>query len=203
MSKILLITSSPRGEASYSSKVAKTLVETLKAKHSGSSVTHRDLDANPMPHIKADFAVGRTLPAEARTQAQKAALTLSDTLIDEVLAADTIVIASGLINFGIPSTLKSWVDHIAVPGRTFSYSAAGAEGLVKGKKVYLVLAYGGIYSQGAMQPLDFGGPYLQKTFGFLGMTDVQSIVIEGVAYGPEAAEKAVNAALLQAQALAA
>lgn len=119
------------------------------------------------------------------------------------MAADTIVIASGLINFGISSTLKSWIDHIAVAGRTFSYSAAGAEGLVKGKKVYLVLAYGGIYSQGAMQAMDFGGPYLQRTLGFLGMTDVQSIVIEGVAYGPEQAEKAVSAALAQTQELAA
>jgi len=203
MTKILLVTSSPRGDASYSSQVAKSLVEKLKVKHPVAEVIHRNLDSNPIPHIKADFVSGRSVPPAQRNEAQQAALAMSDSLIDEILAADYIVIASGLINFGISSSLKSWIDHIAVAGRTFSYSATGPEGLVKGKKVYLVLAYGGIYSRGVMQPMDFGGPYLLKTLGFLGMTDVQTIVMEGVAFGQEAAEKAVNAALAQAQMLAA
>jgi FMN-dependent NADH-azoreductase len=98
-----------------------------------------------------------------------------------------------MINFTIPSTLKSWIDHVARAGRTFSYGASGPQGLVTGKQVILIGARGGVYAQ-AMQALDFQLPYLKSVLGFLGMTDVQVVEVEGVAYGPEAAEKAVEAA---------
>jgi len=143
------------------------------------------------------------LPVEQRTAAQANAVALSDTVIAELLASDTIVIASPMYNFGVPSTLKAWIDHLARAGHTFSYGATGPEGLVKGKKVYLVQARGGVYSEGPMGGYNFQEPYLKAVLGFLGMTEVETILVEGIAFGPEATEKALNGALGKVAALAA
>ncbi len=155
----------------------------------------RDLAGEPLPHIDESFAVNLVQPADGLSAAQRATLARSDAVVQEFLAADVIVIASAMINFGVSSTLKAWVDHLARPGLTFSYSDKGPEGLAKGKKVYLVQARGGVYSAGPAKALDFQEPYLRGVLGFLGVTDVEAILVEGVAFGPEAAEKAVNAAL--------
>jgi FMN-dependent NADH-azoreductase len=112
-------------------------------------------------------------------------------LVDELMAADTVVIAAAMINFTIPSTLKSWIDYIARPCRTFSYSESGPKGLVTGKRVFLVVARGGVYSD--KKQFDFQLPYLLHVLAFVGMTDVEVIDIEGTAFGPEAAERAVAA----------
>jgi FMN-dependent NADH-azoreductase len=202
MSNILLVLSSPRGEASYSTKVAKRLVDRLQAAGPAATVTVRDLAAEPLPHIGAHFVSGTRAPSETPSAGQRVAVTCSDALIDEVFAADTIVIASAMINFGLTSTLKSWIDHIARGGKTFRYTADGKpEGLLKGKKAYIVESRGGIYSQGGAKALDFQEPYLRHILGFLGITDVEVIDIEGVAFGPEAAQRAVDAALARADAL--
>ncbi len=204
MSNILLVLSSPRGDASYSTQVAKDLVRQLQAKDPDARVTVRDLAAEPPPHIGTHFVSGLGAPADARSTGQRAALTQSDALIDEVLAADTIVIASAMINFGLTSTLKSWIDHIARAGRTFRYTAEGKpQGLVTGKKAYIVESRGGIYSQAPMKAIDFQEPYLRHMLGFLGITDVEVIEIEGVVFGPEAAKKAVDSALARASVLVA
>lgn len=196
MSRILFVTSSPRGAASLSTKVATALVDRLQARSPGATVIRRDLAAPPLPHIGEDFVAAQALPAEARSPAQQAALALADTLAQELFAADTIVIASAMINFGLASTLKSWFDHLMRAGVTFRYDETGVHGLVTGrKKVYLVEAYGGVYSDGPYKPFDFQEPYLRHVLGFIGLTDVETIAVEGVAYGPEAAEKAVAAAL--------
>lgn len=195
MSNILLVTSSPRGGQSHSSRVASNLVDRLLEADPEATVTHRDLHANPMPHIGEAFAIGSRKPAEARTAAEDEVVAISDAAVDELLAADTIVVATGLINFGISSTLKSWVDNIARAGRTFRYTEAGPEGLAKGKKAYLVVASGGVYSEGPAAAFDHADPYLRTVFGFLGITDIETIRIEGVAFGPEAEEKALAAAL--------
>ena len=108
-----------------------------------------------------------------------------------------------MINFGIPSNLKSYIDYIVRPGITFKYGEQGPQGLLKGKKVYLVLARGGVYSQGPMQQFNFQDPYLRASLGFIGLDDIEVITVEGVAFGPEAAEKAVDAALNKVSALAA
>ncbi|TXR48357.1 FMN-dependent NADH-azoreductase [Phyllobacterium endophyticum] len=195
MSSILLITSSPRGSASHSTRVATELALKLQAKKPGAKITTRDLANNPLPHIDADYATGIYTPAESRSRQQQSVVGVSDALVDELLAADAIVIATGLINFNISSTLKAWIDHIARAGKTFSYGADGPKGLVTGKKVYLVIASGGVYSSGPAASFDHATPYLKATLGFLGMTDVEVIRIEGVAMGPEAEEKAVTSAL--------
>jgi FMN-dependent NADH-azoreductase len=194
MSKVLLVTSSPRGDASHSTQIARRLVDRLASGDSKSTVVVRDLFKNPLPHIGEDFVTGRDTPPEQRKAAQKAVIARSDELIAELFAADVLVIASGMVNFGVPSTLKTWIDHVVRAGHTFRYGANGPEGLVKGKKAFIVHASGGIYSQGPAQAYNFQDTYLKQVLGFIGITDVEFISIEGVAYGPDAAQKAVTAA---------
>ena len=193
---ILLITSSPRGNASHSTRVATEFANKLLAADPSNTLVVRDLVANPLPHIDADYASGIYTPVEARTQRQAEVVGVSDAVVDELFAADTIILATGFINFNISSTLKSWVDHIARSGKTFAYGENGPKGLVTGKKVYIVLASGGIYSEGAAVQMDHAIPYLRSVLGFVGMTDVDVIRIEGVGMGPDA----VTAALAQATA---
>jgi FMN-dependent NADH-azoreductase len=203
VSNILLITSSPRGDASYSTRIARTLAEKLASRGENSKLTVRDLTAQPLPHIDDTFAVARGTPPERLSPPQKAVLGLSDALVAELSGADVIIIAAAMINFGIPSNLKAYIDHVLRPGVTFKYSEKGPEGLLRNKKVYLVLARGGVYSQGFMQSLNFQDPYLKAVLAFIGLADVEVIAAEGVAFGPEAAEKSVNAALERVHALAA
>ncbi|RWX78242.1 FMN-dependent NADH-azoreductase [Neorhizobium lilium] len=194
MSSILLVTSSPRGTESLSTKIASEFVDKLVAKNPGSSVTHRDLGQDPIAHLDTVTTAAIRKPADARSAEEAAAAQRSDQLVAELLAADTVVLASGLINFNIYSTLKSWIDNIARAGVTFSYTADGPVGLVTGKKVYIVLASGGVYSDGPAAPLNHATPYLKTVLGFLGMKDVEIIHVEGTAFGPDAAEKAIAAA---------
>jgi len=201
MNHILLITSSPRS-ASYSTRVARSLAEQFTSIESDASITVRDLAREPLPHIDDSFAAARDVPPENQTPAQKETLALSDKLLKELFAADTIIIAAGMINFGIPSTLKAYIDNIARPRVTFRYSEKGPEGLVKGKKVYLVVARGGVYSQGPMQAFNFQDTYLRTVLGFIGLNDIELITVEGVGYGPEAADRAVSKAMAQVSAIA-
>ena len=200
MSNILLITSSPRS-ASYSTRVARALAEQLVSLEPDASMTVRDLARDPLPHIDDSFAAARDVSPENQTPTQKETLALSNRLLKELFAADAIVIAAGMINFGIPSTLKAYIDHIARPRVTFRYSEKGPEGLVKGKKVYLVVARGGMYSEGPMKQFNFQDTYLRTVLGFIGLNDIELITVEGVGYGPEAAERAVSKAMAQVSAM--
>jgi len=191
---ILYITSSPRGSASYSNRVAANVLDELTARNPRATVTVRDLAREPLPHIGDDFVAATRGPNGPQTDDQRALLTRSDELVDELFAADLIVIAAPMINFTIPSNLKAWIDYIARAGRTFRYSEKGPEGLVTGKQVIIVAARGGVYSAGPGSALDFQLPYLKSVLAFLGMTDIEVLEVEGTAYGPEAAEKAVTAA---------
>lgn len=202
MSEILLVTSSPRGAASHSSRIAGELARSLQQANPGSRLVQRDLAVQPLPHIGTDFAAGIHAPAEQRSAGQAAAVAASDAVVAELLAADTVVIAAGLINFAIPSTLKSWLDHVARAGQTFRYSEAGPEGLVTGRRVYLVIASGGVYSAGPAAAFDHAVPYLRAVLGFLGMTDVELVRVEGVAMGPEAEAAALSQARAQLSGLA-
>jgi FMN-dependent NADH-azoreductase len=188
---ILHISSSSRGDASYSNRVAAQVLDELRNRNPGATVTVRNLASEPLPHIDDDFVAAIRTGAE--TERQRALLAQSDALVDELLGADIVVIGAPMINFTIPSNLKTWIDHVARAGRTFSYSEAGPKGLVTGKHVIIVAARGGVYSE-AGKALDFQLPYLKSVLGFLGMTDVEVLEVEGTAYGPEAAEKAVTAA---------
>ena len=189
---ILYVASSSRGSASYSNRVATDVLAELRTRNPGAKVIVRALGREPLPHIDDDFVAATRGPVASQTDEQRALLARSDTLVDELLAADVVVIAAPMINFTIPSNLKSWVDYVARAGRTFRYSDKGPEGLVTGKQVILVVARGGVYA--GNPALDFQVPYLKSVLGFLGMSDVEVIEVEGTAFGPDAAEKAVTAA---------
>ena len=117
----------------------------------------------------------------------------SKTLIDELKAADVLIIGSPMYNFTVPSTLKSWIDHVAIAGQTFQYTPTGPKGLLEGK-AYLALSSGGVYSQGPFSAVEHLGTYLIAILGFLGIKDVEVVRAEGVAYGPEQDEAAMASA---------
>lgn len=194
MTNTLLLLSSPQGAASLSTRVATALADRLAAAP-GSKVQVFDLAAEPLPHIDLDYSEGRMLPPDQRSTGQAKAVARAEALLDDLNTADVVVIASSMINFAPSSILKAWLDHIVWPGRTVAYSETGPKGLLTGKKVYLVIASGGIYSAGPSAPYDFQTPYLKHILGFIGLTDVEVIRVEGHAYGPEAAEKAIAEAL--------
>jgi len=174
MCNILYVSSSPRGGASYSNRVAARVIDELRQANPQSTLTVRELAREPLPHIDADFVAATRNAAGPSTDKQRAILAKSDALVDELLAADIVVIAAPMINFSVSTTLKSWFDHVARAGRTFSYSETGPKGLVTGKRVIVVSASGGIYS-GENAAFDFQVPWLRNMLGFLGMTDVEVI----------------------------
>jgi FMN-dependent NADH-azoreductase len=198
MSNILYVSNSPRGSASYSNQVAARVIDELRQANPQATLTVRDLAQDPLPHIDVDFVAATRSPDGPRTEKQRAILAQSDALVDELLAAEIIVIAAPMINFSVSTTLKSWFDYVARAGRTFSYSKAGPKGLVTGKRVIVVSASGGIYS-GENAGFDFQVPWLRNILGFLGMTDVEIIRIEGTAFGLEAAENALERAIAHAR----
>lgn len=199
MKNILLIQSSPRGSDSYSHKVARSIVSDLEERYPGANVVVRDLAQNPPPHVGQAFVGGGSTGPEQRTPQQTKALALSDVLIDELLAADILVLAVPMHNFGPPSTLKAWIDHVVRIGRTVSYSQKGPEGMLKGKRAILVLARGGVYSDGPAKPLDFQEPYLRAILGFIGLTDIDVVRVEGVAMSAIGPEKAVASAMARSR----
>jgi FMN-dependent NADH-azoreductase len=196
MTHTLMLLSSPRGQASLSTQVAGALAERLTSEP-GATLKIRDLAAAALPHIDPAYVVGRMLPPEQRTPAQAEAAARAEALIDELQAADVVVIAASMINFAPPSTLKAWIDHVVWPGRTMVQSERGPQGLITGKKVYLVVASGGIYSSGPLASADMLTPYLKLILGFIGISDVETIRVEGQSFGPEAAEKGLTAAMSQ------
>ena len=186
MSKVLFLTSSLFGEHSKSRAVAIEFLDAWRRTEGGAKVAVRDISA--IPHLSGDVLQGLAIPEDQRSEEQRRAVALADALIAELEAADTIVIAAPMYNFSIPSALKAWLDHVARAGRTFRYSQSGPEGLIKGKTVIVAIARGGVYSgEGAAKAMDFQEPYLKFMLGFIGLTDVTFIRLEGLNMGPEAA----------------
>lgn len=180
MKTILHLTSSPRQDASISIKLGETIIEQLQQKYPDSTVTAVNLISENIPHLDAPHLQSFFTPEDQLSSADADAIRYSDQAIRQLMAADILVIGAPLYNFGIHSALKAWIDHIARAGITFRYSEDGPEGLVKGKKVYLAMASGGIYSEGPYQAYDFVVPYLKATLGFLGMTDITVYRAEGI-----------------------
>ncbi|KGD78139.1 FMN-dependent NADH-azoreductase [Pantoea vagans] len=185
MSKVLVLKSSILAGYSQSSQLADFYVEQAKAQ--GKDVTVRDLAANPIPVLDGEL-VGAMRPSETPlSPRQQEALDLSDELIAELQAHDEVVIAAPMYNFNIPTQLKNYFDLIARAGVTFRYTEAGPEGLVKGKKAVVISSRGGIHKD---TPTDLLTPYVKLFLGFIGITDVEFVFAEGIAYGPEVASKA-------------
>uniref|UniRef100_E1TIR4 FMN dependent NADH:quinone oxidoreductase n=1 Tax=Burkholderia sp. (strain CCGE1003) TaxID=640512 RepID=E1TIR4_BURSG len=190
MSHTLLVTSSPRGADSLSTRFATEIAQGIQTR-SGGPLTVRDLAANPPPHITPAYIQGRITSPEARRPEQGEAVKVAQELVDELKAADVIVLGSGMINFGLPSQLKAWFDHVTWPGVTFGYGDTGPKGLLTGKKVYLVTATGGVFSEGAWAPFDFQTNYLLHLLRFIGLTDVEVVRVEGTVFGPDAVKAAI------------
>lgn len=200
MTKILFLKSSPRGDASYSTRVAEHALDALRKAHPGASVAIRDLAQEQSGHIDGQFLAALGTPEEKRGETARARVAHADALIDELLAADTVVISVAMINFTIPSTLKTWIDYVARAGRTFRYENGKPLGLATGKRVILVQAHGGQYCGTQAQSIDFVTPYLRHMLGFMGMIDIETIHVEGTILGEEVAEKAVVAGIERARA---
>jgi len=203
MANLLVIESSPRS-ASVSGSVAKEYVTEWQRKHPAGTVVRRNVASNPIPFVNEQWIAAAYTPVENRTAEQKEILSISDKLIDELEAAETIVIAVPMHNFGISAHLKTWIDQVVRIGRTVSYSAQGPQGLLaESKKVIVVLARGGAYSgESPAAFLDQQEPYLRTILGFIGLKNVQFVYAENQGLGAEAAEKGVKAGIDAVLALA-
>jgi len=187
--RILQINSSLSGAEGVSSRLAARFVESLRAAAPGSTLTVRDLALRPVPHLTAERFAAFATPADRRTLDQQRIVSESDALIDELRKADVIVLGLPMYNFGVPSTLKAYFDHVARAGVTFKYTAQGSVGLLAGRKVYVLATRGGRY---AGTPLDSQTDYVRQFLGFLGITDVEFVYAEGLALGEEAKAAALS-----------
>jgi FMN-dependent NADH-azoreductase len=189
MKTALIVTSSANGDASVSNGLATTLADRLRDSDPGLHIVLRDVGANPLPHLTAEtVAAIKGAPVSA---AELAARALSDALIAELQAADVIVIASPMYNFGMSSTLKAWFDHVVRVGATVRYGENGPEGLLIGKNAVVIESRGGLYSQGPGAALDGQEAHIRTLLGFMGITDVTFVRAEKLGYGPDAAEAAI------------
>lgn len=179
MKNILIVESSPMAEGSHSRKATRKLESRLRAKYPEAKIVHRDVASSPLPHLDGD-----TLKAFS---AGGKAAELSDLLTAELLSSDLVVIASPMWNYGVPSSLKAWIDHVARPGKSFAYTEKGPVGLIRGKRAILVTASGGFYGEGPMKAMDFVEPYLRSVLRFMGIEDVQTVRVEGTAVSASAA----------------
>jgi FMN-dependent NADH-azoreductase len=182
MSTLLQINTSLFGGEGQSSRLAERFVQTWTANHADTRVVVRDLAAQPLPHLDGPRFQAFLTPAESRTPEQQAIVAESDALIDEVRNADVIVLGLPMYNFGVPSQLKAYFDHLARAGVSFRYTANGAEGLLGGAKVYILAARGGLY-QGT--PADTQTGYVSTFLNFIGLTDIEFVYAEGLAMGDE------------------
>lgn len=189
MTTALIVTSSANGDASVSSSLAATLVDRLRDADPAVHVVLRDVGTNPVPHLTADtVAAIKGTPA---SETELSARALSDALVAELAAADILVIASPMYNFGMSSTLKSWFDHVLRAGVTFRYGDNGPEGLMTGKKAVVIESRGGFYSAGPAAAMDSQEAHIRTMLGFIGIDEVTFVRAEKLAFGPDAAEAAV------------
>lgn len=192
MNNILVLNSSVLGEQSVSRLLVDEAVHRLLEGNPGATVVNRDLGTAPNPHLTPATVAG--IRGTPTTEAELAARALSDDLIAELQAADTLVIGAPMYNFSIATGLKAWFDHVLRPGKTFSYSEAGPQGLITGKRIIVIVSRGGHYSNGPAQAMDFQEPYLRTLFRFIGLNHVTFVRAEKLGFGPEAREAAVAAA---------
>lgn len=180
MKRILHLISSIQGNESYSYKLSNAIVSKVIEKYPDSVVEEVNLNDPEIPHLNPMILQSMITPADQLTAEAKASIHYSDEAVKQLLSSDIIVIGAPLYNLTVPTTLRAWGDHITRPGITFGYSENGPVGKVIGKKVYVAMSSGGIYSEGPSQGNDFVAPYLKAFLGLLGMTDVSVFRVEGV-----------------------
>ena len=195
MQTVLVINSSANGDASVSGGLAARFVDRLRESEPGLHVVLRDVGVNPVPHLTAETVAA--IKGTPTSEAEVAARSLSDGLIAELQIADLIVIASPMYNFGMSSTLKAWFDHVLRAGVTFRYTESGPKGLLKGKKAVVIESRGGLYSEGPAAAMNAQESHIQTLLGFAGIDDVTFVRAERLAFGLEAAEASIEAAIAQ------
>ncbi len=183
-----------RREGSQSTLLADAIVDRLRASNPGAKVTVRDLARTPHPALDDAALQALFTSADKQTPEQAARVAQDDVLIAEIGDADVVVLGVPMYNFGVPAQLKNWIDAVTRAKVTFRYTASGPEGLLKGKKIYVVLTRGGRYRN---TPADTQVPYLRIALGFIGLTDVEFVYAEGLAMGAEAANEAIAEARRQ------
>ena len=191
MSNVLIIESSARQQDSISRQLTQQFISQWQVAHPADTITVRDVALNPVPHLDANLLGGWMKPAEQRNDDEQVSLDRSNELTDELLAADVLVMAAPMYNFAIPSTLKAWLDHVLRAGVTFKYTDTGPQGLLTGKKAYVLTARGGLY---AGSTTDHQEPYLRQVMAFIGIHDVAFIHAEGMNLGGDFQEKGLNQA---------
>lgn len=191
MSKLLVIHSSAKFAQSNTRDLAAHFVPQWLAANPGAEVIERDLAKDPLPHITEEMIGAYYTAPDERTEAQKAAIATSEALVDELEAVTQIVIGVPMYNFGIPSTLKAYIDHVARVGRTFRYTESGPKGLLEGKKAYLLCASGGRYGeQSPVHFLNHQDTYMRNALSFIGIDDVVTICAEGMSSSSDGVGKA-------------
>lgn len=200
MSTILQLDTSIFSGEGFSSVLANELVTHLVNNSQQNTLIHKDFSKHPIPHFDADYIKAISTAENERTETQKELAEFSDSLIAELKAADSIVIGLPMYNFGIPSTLKAWFDHVARAGVTFKYTEKGPQGLLTDKKAYLVTTRGGIHKDSAQ---DTQIPFVKTFLAFLGLTDVEVIYAEGLNLGNGQREKGLETARQKIEAVAA
>jgi FMN-dependent NADH-azoreductase len=192
MSRVLIIESSARQQDSVSRQLTQQFVAQWQAAHPADQITVRDLGKDPVPHLDSTLLGGWMKPDAQRSATEQAALDRSNLLTEELVGADVLVLAAPMYNFAIPSTLKAWLDHVLRAGVTFKYGETGPQGLLVGKRSFVLTARGGIYAGSA---LDHQEPYLRQVLGFVGIHDVTFIHAEGLNMGGDFVEKGINQAI--------
>jgi FMN-dependent NADH-azoreductase len=190
MKTLLQIQTSLFGTGSQSAQLAAQFAATWQQRHPDGRVVVRDLAREPVPHLTAERFQAFTTPADQRTPEQKEVAAFSDTLIAELAAADEIVLAVPMYNFSVPSTLRAYFDHVARAGVTFRYTESGPQGLIQGKKAYVFITRGGVHAGAA----DTQIPYLRQFLAFIGITDVEFVLAEGLGLGDSSRQQSISAA---------
>jgi FMN-dependent NADH-azoreductase len=170
MTKLLVVQTSPRGDHSISRTMARRFIAGWQAAHPHGEILHRDLMETDLPFVNAPWLQAYFTPAEQHSPEMKEALRLSNELVGEILAADHVVIATPVYNYNVPAALKAWIDHIVRKGLTLGHDGSG---LVSGKKATVLLASGGVYTEGSpIRDRDIATQYLRLILGVIGITDV-------------------------------
>jgi FMN-dependent NADH-azoreductase len=196
--KLLHVDASVLGPNSVSRQVSAAIVERLRAQSPGLEIVNRDLAAEPLSHLSGEHLAVASGAGSGSVAVQND-VAAGQAALDEFLAADIVVIGAPMYNFTIPTQLKAWIDRILIAGKTFRYSAAGPEGLAGDKRVIIAISRGGFYGPGApSEAAEHLETYLRTVFGFIGVTNLEFIVAEGIQIGPEYREKALVGALERA-----
>lgn len=189
MKRLLHLDASPRGDRSLSRGLAAQFIADWRTQHPDDIITYRDLGREPVPHVTEAWVEGAYNPPDERSEAARQAMVISDGLVDELLAADLILLSTPMYNLNIPSTLKAYIDQIVRVGRTFTMDM---KGLVEGKGMLVITARGGVFQPGTpFADYDLQEPYLRAIFGFIGITDITFVNCEGTNAGDDIRQKSL------------